>query len=208
MKPKSPAAGAWKNYEFAPAFVLGFHGCDATTGEAILRGEIPHLNSSEHDYDWLGTGIYFWEGNPARALEFAQESADGGRNSQGKIKNPFVLGAVINLGRCLDLADSSAIAQVENAYETLRELSKAQGEALPKNSKDLKARRLDCYVFNALHGLREAAKEEPYDTVRGLFWEDDEIYPGAGLRRGNHIQICVREPRCILGYFRPILASD
>lgn len=43
-----------------------------------------------------------------------------------------------------------------------------------------------------------------YDTVRGLFWEGDEIYLNAGVREGNHIQICVRHPDSILGYFRPV----
>lgn len=81
----------WANYEFSPAFVLGFHGCDAAVGEAILRGETSHLQESTNDYDWLGSGIYFWEGNPARALEFAAERAEGGRNSQGTITTPFVL---------------------------------------------------------------------------------------------------------------------
>lgn len=106
MRFDSQARHPWANYEFLPAFVLGFHGCDAATGEAILRGEITHLSASANDYDWLGNGIYFWEGNPARALQFATERAAGGRNSKGKIADPFVLGAVINLRRCLNLADS------------------------------------------------------------------------------------------------------
>lgn len=208
MKALLPAPHQWANYEFPSAFVLGFHSCDAAVGEAILRGESAHLSSSENDYDWLGSGIYFWEGNPARALEFARERAAGARNSQGEITQPFALGAIINLRRCLDLADSSAIAQVENAYRTLQEATEAGGGILPANSPDLKARRLDCFVLNALHRLREEGSEPSYDTVRGLFWEGEELYPGAGVRRGNHIQICVREPGCILGYFRLILAAD
>lgn len=99
MRSASPAFRKWARYEFPPAFVLGFHGCDATVGEAILRGEIPHLTASGNDYDWLGTGTYFWEGNPERALQFAIERAEGGRNSQGDISTPFVLGAIINLRR-------------------------------------------------------------------------------------------------------------
>ena len=207
MRAGAPTLQQWANYEFSPAFVLGFHGCDAQIGEAILRGELPHLRSSTNDYDWLGSGIYFWEGNPARALQFARERARGGRNSQGDISDPFVLGAIINQGRCLDLADSSAIEQVENAYHTLRRLSQQDGSVLPDNGNDFKARRLDCLVFNALHRLREEEKAPPYDSVRGLFWEGEEIYPGAGVRQANHIQICVRHSRSILGYFRPIMPS-
>ncbi len=198
----------WSNYEFPPAFVLGFHGCDAKVGEAILRGEEQHLTASENDYDWLGSGIYFWEGNPARALQFATERAEGGRNSKGDISELFVLGAIINLGRCLDLADSSAIAQVQDAYRTYQRLAKASGLPLPDNGKTLKARHLDCLVFNWLHLIREEEGLPSYDTVRGLFWEGVKIYPGAGVRQGNHIQICVRQPGSILGYFRPIVLSN
>lgn len=194
----------WTIYEFPPSFVLGFHGCDATIGEGILHGTIPHLTASKNGYDWLGTGIYFWEGNPARALQFARERADGGRNSQGNITQPFVLGAVINLRRCLDLADSSAIAQVQSAYDTLSQRAKMSGLPLPSNGKQLKARQLDYAVLNTLHYLRESEGEPPYDTVRGLFLEGEEIYPNAGVREFNHIQICVRDSSCILGYFRPI----
>lgn len=202
--PKLLTPAAWSNYEFPPAFVLGFHGCDAKVGEAILRGEERHLEASENDYDWLGSGIYFWEDNPARALKFAIERAKGGRNSRGTIEKPFVLGAIINWGRCLDLSNSDAIAQVQNAYHDYRLLAQASGLRLPSNGKTLKARRLDCLVFNWLHLVREKDDSPSYDTVRGLFWEGEEIYPGAGVRQGNHIQLCVRHPDSILGYFRPI----
>ncbi len=203
----SSAGQEWANYEFAPSFVLGFHGCDEEVGEAILRGEAPHLRPSQNEYDWVGHGIYFWEGNPARALQFAQERTEGGRNAQGSIIKPFVLGAIIHMGRCLDLADASAIAQVKNAHAMLESITQAGGGVLPSHSRNLKARFLDCLVFNTLHRLREASKKPPYDTVRGLFLEGDEIYPGAGVRQANHIQICVRESNGILGYFRPIKAE-
>ena len=87
----------WERYQFPTAFVLGFHGCDRSVGESILRGEQTHLEPSQNDYDWLGTGIYFWESDPLRALEFAQERAEGAKNSRGDITVPFVVGAVINL---------------------------------------------------------------------------------------------------------------
>ncbi|HEX8463307.1 MAG TPA: hypothetical protein VF627_01700 [Abditibacterium sp.] len=62
--------GEWGLYQFLPAFTLGFHGCDRSVGEAILAGREEHLLPSKNDYDWLGWGIYFWESNPRRALEF------------------------------------------------------------------------------------------------------------------------------------------
>ncbi len=88
-------------------------------GEAVLNGKANHLIRSENDYDWLGTGIYFWEGNPQRAFDFARERALGGRNSRGKIQTPFVIGAIINLGRCLDLRDSASLLEVKASYQGL-----------------------------------------------------------------------------------------
>jgi len=35
------------------------------------------------------------------------------------------------------------------------------------------------------------------------FWEGNELYPNAGFRKKNHIQICIRNPNCIKGYFLP-----
>lgn len=194
----------WANYEFLPSPIIGFHGCDKSVGESILRGKVEHLAPSENDYDWLGTGIYFWEGNPERALQFARERAGGGRNSRGTIKKPFVLGAVLNLKRCLDLADSSAIVQLKRSHENLEELSKLSGVPLPRNIGGLRARKLDCSVINSLHQTRLDDGLPAYDTVRGLFWEGAPIYEGAGVSEFNHIQICVRDVSCILGYFRPI----
>ena len=78
------------------------------------------------------------------------------------------------------------------------------GVLLPSNDAGLRARNLDCAVINALHQARQEDDLPAYDTVRGLFWEGDPIYTGAGVSEFNHIQICVRDVSCILGYFRPI----
>ena len=199
-----PTPARWANYEFLPSPILGFHGCDESVGEAILNGEIAHLTSSLNDYDWLGSGIYFWESNPERAYQFALESAQGGRNSRGSIARPFVLGATLHLKRCLNLADSSAIAQLQEAHADLEATSLSTGAVVPTNGGDLRARKLDCAVTNFLHTTRRRNALPAYDTVRGLFWEGAPIYAGAGVREFNHIQICVRDLSCILGYFRPI----
>ena len=56
-----------------PSFVFGYHGCDESVKSAVLFGK-EHLRPSTNDYDWLGRGIYFWEQNAERAMDFAQES--------------------------------------------------------------------------------------------------------------------------------------
>ncbi len=39
--------------------------------------------------------------------------------------------------------------------------------------------------------------------MRGVFFEGPELFPNAGFRTKNHIQLCIRKSSCILGYFRP-----
>ncbi len=197
--------GRWDVYKVPPSFVLGFHGCDRAVGEAVLRGDIDHLLPSENDYDWLGTGIYFWEGNPQRALDFAVKRSGGKPNSRGEIAEPFVLGAIINLGFCLDLRDSSSLLEVQSAYADFAATTASVGRELPRNvGDDFKLRRLDCAVVNSLHLRREVQGLRAYNTVRADFWEGGELYPGAGFREQDHVQICARDTRSLVGYFRPI----
>lgn len=189
-------------YEYQPSFILGFHGCDKEVGEAILSGEKRHLKPSEKKWDWLGHGIYFWEGNLARAWEWAHD-----RKAEGKIKEPFVIGAIIDLRHCLDLFDLEAMRQVQQAHASLTTIMETLGKSMPINSgptPDKAGRNLDCVVLNLLHDLREINLQEPYDSVRGPFLEGSPIYQDAGFRSHSHIQICVRKNHCIKGYFRPL----
>jgi hypothetical protein len=80
-------------YSKLPNLVIGFHGCDRSSAEKVLSCD-EMMYESVNDYDWLGHGVYFWEQNLDRAWDWAK--------SQTKIKNPAVIGAVIDLGRCLN----------------------------------------------------------------------------------------------------------
>ncbi len=194
----------WSNYEYQPSFILGFHGCDAAVGEDLLAGKTKHLKPSTKVFDWLGHGIYFWEGNPARAQEWAEH-----RHQEGKIKTPFVVGAIIDLRRCLDLFDKDGLLQVRTAYAELTKTLKLAGADLPGNvgnTPDKAGRKLDCAVLNYLHEYRKERGQDQYDSVRGPFLEGDHLYPNAGFRSENHIQLCIRNTVCIKGYFRPIEA--
>lgn len=187
-------------YEYQPSFILGFHGCDREVGMRILSSPEEHLVRSEKKYDWLGHGVYFWEGNVIRALEWARAR---------KVKDPFVLGAIIDLRCCLDLFDRSAALQLEKAHEALVATSELSNTEMPVNvgtTPDKLGRALDCSVFEVLHQLRKDEGKQSYDSVRGAFLEGDTIYPGAGFKSHTHIQICVREAKsaCIKGYFKPI----
>jgi hypothetical protein len=184
-------------HQLASSFVLGYHGCDKAVGERILTGE--PFKQSNNDYDWLGPGIYFWEANPLRGLDFAREAR---KRRTSNIKQPFVIGAVISLGLCLDLTTTAGIEQVRTAHRDLAGLAAASRVELPQNAPDGLQRQLDCAVIQMVHTIRRDRKDQPVDTVKGVFVEGPPIYEGSGFFERTHIQIAVRNRECIKGVFR------
>jgi hypothetical protein len=182
------------------SFVLGYHGCDRAVAEKVLAGE--PFAKSENAYDWLGHGVYFWESNPRRGLAFATEKAAGLRGRLNVIKEPFVIGAVIDLRLCLNLTEQSDIEQVRSAHKQLRDVHDAANRNFPNNTGDGLRRPLDCAVIQALHGIRRRNGAPEISTVRGIFVEGDPIYETSGFLEKTHVQICVRDPDCIKGVFR------
>jgi len=169
--------------------------------DAVVGGKIAHLDKSEGRYEWLGHGIYFWENDPQRGLEWAQSG-----NTKNKIEQPAVAGAILDLGFCLDLTTRTGLDEVAQAYTTLRDSYSVMGLPLPGNSggTDRFKRELDCQVIQTLHLYRKDQGLPPYDSVRAPFPEDLPLYDGAGFRLRNHIQIAVISADCIKGYFRPL----
>jgi hypothetical protein len=196
------------HYEILPGLLLGFHGTDRAIVKRVLRGEC-HLEPSQNSYDWLGNGVYFWEYSPQRALDFAVQASHDGRSSKGRISDPAVIGAVIDPGRCLNLLEASALDQLRQSYIAL---SESQASEMPQNigGIDKRQRHLDCAVIELLHEIRresrldDSSPLEPYQTVRGAFWEGEDLYPNAGFKEKNHVQLVVRDMRCIKGYFLPV----
>ncbi|MEO8350290.1 MAG: hypothetical protein ABI680_01080 [Chthoniobacteraceae bacterium] len=188
----------------AQTWILGYHGCDREVGEAVLAGEA-ELRLSENDWDWLGTGIYFWENNARRALEWARFAPAHPAYFRAPVKEPFVIGAVIELGNCLDLLEAISIRVVEEAHEELKQIFSTAASPMPTNSgaePDSVIRRLDCAVINYVHDLRIREGQPPFDSVRAAFVEGKPLYAGAGFYAQTHVQICVREAAQIIGYFR------
>lgn len=180
--------------------VFGYHGCDASVAERVVTGK-GDLFKSESQYEWLGHGIYFWEESPHRALQWAAQKKKEGTHG---IKTPAVVGAIIDLGVCLNLTDSESLALVKASYEWYCAAKQSVRANIAQNlGKEKKARILDCEVIEYLHYVRDSEKNLPFDTVRSFFSEGRELYEGSGFQDLNHIQICVREPQSIKGYFLP-----
>lgn len=188
---------------------LGFHGCDRKVGEQILCGSQKHLKLSTNPYDWLGSGAYYWENDADRALKWARMVKKNPQHFRQKIEEPFVLGAIIDLGLCLDLTHANCLDEIRLAHQSMENLFHQTGIAMPVNQPgftgdlDLVKRHLDCATVNFVHQLREDSSKPAYNTVRGPFTEGRPLYQGAKIMDKTHIQICVRNPRVsIRGYFR------
>lgn len=158
------------------------------------------MNPSTNEYDWLGNGIYFWENSHQRALDWA-------RHKYGR--NAAVLGAAIDLGHCLNLADYSSVEILRTAFRALEVHCIKSGKPLPvnkqsKDSGDILLRNLDCAVIEQLHDILRESNSTQYDSVRGVFLEGGPMYKGSALLEKTHVQLCVRNPNCIKGYFRPL----
>jgi len=193
----------------ASAFVLGYHGCDKAVGERALANQ-EHIRPSDNEYDWLGTGIYFWENSARRALEWANSAKANPKFTRTKITNPFVVGAIIDLGNCLDLLEAESIRAVKRGYSEFKETYDGLGIPMPRNKKtgdEVRIRALDCAVINYVHLMREQEGEPAFDSVRAAFIEGLPLYENAGFHEETHIQICIRKPEQIVGYFRPIVFS-
>lgn len=200
-------------YNVRPNLLIGFHGCDLKIRNQLLN----HPNEiikSEKPYDWLGHGMYFWENNYERALKWAED-----KQRRGTIETPAVIGAVLSLGYCLDLIDSQFIKMLQTYHTLMAVEYNALGRTLPENKdpkfethQDKILRELDCSVIEFMHETINAKIIEDeytqgysnyklFDSSRGVFEEGGPAFPGAGIKEKNHIQICIRNRNCILGFF-------
>ncbi|SKB27042.1 hypothetical protein [Daejeonella lutea] len=207
-------------YELRPNLILGFHGCDQSVSEALLKNP-KNILKSEKPYDWLGHGMYFWENDLERATEWAKN-----KERLGEIKKASVIGAVIHLGVCCDFLDRSYIKLISSFYELMKIHYEALGIPLPVNTdaksdpnRDKLLRHLDCATIEFMHQkIFEAyqlevassgfSSKKIFDSTRGVFTEGEPAFKGAGLLDKSHIQICIRNLNCIKGFFLPRKETD
>lgn len=198
-------------YSSRSSLLIGFHGCDEDVALQLVN-KPKKVKISEKPFDWLGHGFYIWENNYDRALQWARD-----KEKNGKIKKAAVVGVVFTLDYCLDLIDTEFIEMLSVSYKLMEADFEAIGEALPENKnvkddkhKDRLIRELDCAVIEYLHQkIKEEIEQDQscslkdFDTARGVFTEGGPAFPGSGIHKKSHIQICVRNMDCIKGFFLP-----
>ena len=207
-------------YDVKPNLLIGFHGCDRIVRDQLLMNPNDY-RISRKPYDWLGHGLYFWENNYDRALEWATE-----KKSRGEITEPAVIGAVLTLRHCCDFLDKRYIKILAYYFNNMQVKYELLGKKLPQNKNlrhdshnDRILRELDCAAIEFMHSeiLDKYKKENAnqgysdlklFDSTRGVFTEGGPAFDGAGLFEKSHIQICIRNPNCIQGFFMPRAEID
>lgn len=169
--------------------VVGYHGCLRSTAREVLFNDTP-FEESVNDWDWLGHGVYFWEHGHQRAFRWAERKAnrDGGE--------PAVVGALVQLGRCLDLLDTD---YTEQLAEFARDFERKMGPLPPNRPGRHEG---DCRLINEFCAYMQKFGGTTFDSVRGQFQEGTRIYVGSRIWSQSHIQIAVRNPEAIVGVFR------
>jgi len=168
---------------------VAFHGTNRETAEKLIAG-VP-FDVSKNDDDWLGHGVYFWEHAPHQAWWWANRRYG---------PDAAVVGALVRLGRCLDLLDPSNTILLKDAHRDLECALLVIGRVLQHNANNHKFR--DCAVFNYLFAsLKQSGVD--YDSVRAVFVPTStrglpRLWDRSGVFSNAHIQISVRNPNSIL----------
>ena len=88
-----------------------------------------------------------------------------------------------------------------DAARDLQLLCKRNALRVPQNSRPVNGlpveRRLDCAITNLALLTNELIPGNGFDTDMGAYEEGEVIFPGSTFRRTSHLQISVRNHRCI-----------
>lgn len=193
------------------ALVIAYHGCDVTVRDRLIRGTLRQLTPSANRYDWLGNGVYFFEGDAERALSFATSARDSPSKllSSRPVVNPAVVGCVFCVSRWWDMTTLEGRRNYVNALAGLEKAQEVLGRPMPINEpaggsgEFSLLRRLDCAVFNFGHLSRRQQGLTSYQAVRAAFYQGQPVAHTSEFRAGTHLQIALRDPRCVLGWFLP-----
>lgn len=164
--------------------IIGYHGTDAETADQLVRGDA--FTPSENIDDWLGHGVYFWEYAPKQAWWWARKYKHH--------NNPAVVGAMIRLGKCFDLLDSSNVKELRRFHDSLLAQWRSLGEEIPENGNQHK--KLDCAILNAYYNA-----QPEIETCRAVYVPTDgnkRVWKRSWIYEETHIQICVRNCASIL----------
>jgi hypothetical protein len=165
--------------------ICGYHGTSRAKARNILENG---FFASDNDYDWLGTGIYFFQDAPIRAKQWATEQYP---------ENPAVIFALVRLDNCIDLFDIGWQPLLKKVYNPFVERYRIEDQPLPKQNPDVsKAHRLDCAFLNFASELI-SSQGQSVECIRAAFMEGERIIPDSAIFDLTHVQIVVKNPGLI-----------
>lgn len=189
--------------------VIGYHGTRLSVAREIVARQRA-FDASRNPDDWLGHGVYFWEHAPRQAAWWAAR-----RQRRHNWGEPIaVLGSMIRLGNCLDLLDPRNTDHLERIYQRFLADLTAVDETVPRNFNTRKF--LDCAVFQYAYQLLQSETNQAVDSSRAVYvptgkdkeGRDKRLWPRSWIVREAHIQLCVRNPACIMGTWLEELPDD
>ena len=134
------------------------------------------------------------------------------RRKGSYIRRPAVIGAVIQLGNFFDLLDVrftrelslQAARLVKNStFRAAASLTtKPPAPATSTGSAATASASSSTPSFFTLSKFK-AASFTPSAASFSVFQEGEPAFRGAGIKLKSHIQIAIRDPRALIGYFRP-----
>lgn len=172
--------------------VVGFHGTTLETAKRIVSGETT-FRVSRNDDDWLGHGIYFWEYAPQQAWAWA-------RKRYALRTRIAVVGAMIRLRNCFDLLEPDNVRTLL-AVRTQMERDREEAGERPFRKNARAKKYYDCLVFEYAYALFQS-QENPVDSISAVYAPSNSssrLWKSSWISQDAHIQICVRNPSCILG---------
>lgn len=144
-----------------------YHGTDGESASKIKSDSC--FLASTGDKQFLGDGVYFFEGDVMRAQEWGRDKA---KRLRTKFFSVFL--ATVDLGACLDLS----IDRHRDIVYYLREKIIARGVY----------KITDAVVINYL------AKITILDCVKCVYAEKSPLYPGSRIPARSKVVVCVRNP--------------
>jgi hypothetical protein len=163
-------------------WVDGYHGTSHSRAQRILaEGFRPSMNG----YDWLGTGVYFWQDAPNHALHWARKIYP---------QEPVVIKSRLRLDATwIDLLDMSDIDNPDfwlDSYNRFTEMCHGAGQSLPTQNPDIPGKRyLDCAFFDYVK--TSVFKTDPRGAIRSAFVEGKQIFPNSAIFDRTHVQIAI-----------------
>jgi hypothetical protein len=175
-----------------PVNVHGYHGTLMSKVDSILKNG---FQFSQNPWDWLGSGIYFWQDAPIRAREWAKDWS--ARNGDGEIA---VIHAELVLEDCIDMLDVEWNDSLAEMTVEFQEAMQSEPEyAGLKNYREGPHRgrhELDAAFFNYTVAAF-AQRDLKVAAIRAAITEGKSLLPDSPLAFKSHVQICILDPALI-----------